>query len=305
VVASAAPATGTGAGGVGIYAYGGSASGVGQTPGLGANINGGNGSSNNIAGSDGMYVSGGSGNGSANGAPAIRAFGGAGGATGNGSVGILTGGGSGVIGGSGLQAFGVVGSGNRDGKGVVAFGSTTGAPLHIGPNGGAPPATKAHDIGDVWLTDTGTMYTCVSGGAPGTWFRVGGTNYLPTPFRLVDTRITGGPLGAGERRTFTIAPSGSAPNNVPGGGLISGVLINVTAVPAPVGHTNSYFTVLPKDAPAIPAGNDAPYSTVNWITGQLQANLVAVRVPAATGQIDVFNRAGNVDLIIDVIGFTG
>jgi hypothetical protein len=119
-----------------------------------------------------------------------------------------------------------------------------------------------------------------------------------TPVRLVDTRNgTGGFTGklhTGTVRNVQVAGRGG----VPGMGTATpptAVVLNVTAT-AP--STAGYFTVYPAGA-ALPFASD-----VNFLYGQSVPNLVVVKV-GPSGDVNVFNRIGNVHLVVDVVGWFG
>ena len=123
--------------------------------------------------------------------------------------------------------------------------------------------------------------------------------YVPiTPCRLFDTRPApdnvGGrstPIGSGE--TFTLQVRGANGNcDIPAEAV--GVAMNTTAVN---GTLNSYLTVYPTDAPQPLA------SSLNWVAGQGPSpNQLNVTL-AADGRISLFNNAGNVDVIGDIVGY--
>ena len=118
-----------------------------------------------------------------------------------------------------------------------------------------------------------------------------------TPCRLVDTRaanVVGGratPVAAQEIVSFAVwGTNGNCtiPNTA------TGIATNVTAVNP---NANSYLTVFPADA-AQPVT-----SNLNWTpTSPPTPNQVTVGLSAA-GAIKVFNNAGSIDIIIDIVGY--
>lgn len=114
------------------------------------------------------------------------------------------------------------------------------------------------------------------------------------PFRLVDTRTgLGAPaaaLGAGE--TLVIDPTGTG--GVPGTG-VTGVVANVTVTGA---TADSHLTVWPDGEPMPLA------SSLNWPAGATRANLVTVKT-GADGDLALTNNAGEVDVLVDVVGWLG
>lgn len=123
--------------------------------------------------------------------------------------------------------------------------------------------------------------------------------YVPiTPCRLFDTRVTPDNVGAratplGQGETFTLQVRGANGNcDIPAGAV--GVAMNTTAVN---GTSNSYLTVYPADAERPLA------SSLNWVAGQGPSpNQLNVTL-AGDGQISMFNNAGSVDVIGDIVGY--
>ncbi|HEX6357600.1 hypothetical protein [Actinophytocola sp.] len=112
-----------------------------------------------------------------------------------------------------------------------------------------------------------------------------GAKFTPVPpKRTLDTRLTGGPLGAGTTRVVDLA--GSIPASA------TAVTVNLTATNA----TASTFVT------AWPTGAAKPNaSSLNLPAGDTRPNLVTVAV--ADRKVSLNNLAGSVDLIVDVTGF--
>lgn len=110
------------------------------------------------------------------------------------------------------------------------------------------------------------------------------------PARVLDTRTAlgghPGPLGAGGRYSLTVGGAG----NVPAAG-VAAVLLNVTAADA---TDWSYLRLTP-------AGAGGTTSSLNFGPGAPTCNRVLVAV--AGGAIDIYNSAGGVDVIVDVVGW--
>jgi hypothetical protein len=116
-----------------------------------------------------------------------------------------------------------------------------------------------------------------------------------TPTRILDTRSTdGGPIGG---------PSGSigagAVREVKAAGVTpvpadaTGVVLNITAVNA---TASSFITVWP-------TGTNRPNaSTLNPAQGQTRFNSATVLLGTG-GSFSVYHSAGNVDVLIDVVGY--
>ena len=124
-------------------------------------------------------------------------------------------------------------------------------------------------------------------GAPGS----GSELHAVTPGRVFDTRDAArSPVGPGV--TTTVALRGVAP--LPASG-VSSVVVNITSVDA---TAPSYLTVWP-------SGTARPVaSTVNPAPGRTTANLAVVPL-GVDGSISMFNAAGQVDVVVDVLGWFG
>ncbi|MCB1249087.1 MAG: M4 family metallopeptidase [Acidimicrobiales bacterium] len=125
------------------------------------------------------------------------------------------------------------------------------------------------------------------------YYKASGSAFVPVkPARILDSRFgTGGyntPWGAAVQRTVTINGQGGVP---PAGA--TAVVLNVTAVGA----------TAPSHVTAWPNGVSMPVaSNLNFSTGQTIPNLVVVGIGSG-GQIRLFNNAGSVHLIADVVGY--
>ncbi|MFI6264330.1 hypothetical protein [Micromonospora sp. NPDC051006] len=121
---------------------------------------------------------------------------------------------------------------------------------------------------------------------------VSGTYYPVAPARLMDTREgLGAPkakLGPGQKVDLQVTGRGG----VPASGVGSAVL-NVTVTgPTAAGFLTVY-----------PAGEARPNaSSINFTAGWLGSNNVTVKLGAG-GKVSVFNLAGNVDVVVDLVGF--
>lgn len=112
-----------------------------------------------------------------------------------------------------------------------------------------------------------------------------------TPFRLLDTRTTGGPLGPAATRSMGVSGGGSP---VPPAG-VGAVAINMTVAE---GTAYSYVTIFP-------AGQAVPTaSNVNFAPGQQIANLTQVAL-GQSASITVYNSVGFVQVILDIVGWYG
>lgn len=114
------------------------------------------------------------------------------------------------------------------------------------------------------------------------------------PSRVVDTRsgvgTTAGAIGPGATRTVDLTGVGG----VPASG-VTAVVANITVT----GTTSaSHLTLWPN------GGSRPGVSNLNWGPGTTVANLATVPV-AADGTVSIFNNAGDVQVIVDVVGWYG
>lgn len=122
--------------------------------------------------------------------------------------------------------------------------------------------------------------------------------YVPiAPCRLLDTRATSTvgpratPLGADAVYSPTVrGTNGNC--TIPAGAI--GIMMNTTATN---GTEGSFLTVYPADAPRPTA------SSLNWVGGASPTpNEIAVKL-SADGKISLYNFAGTVDVIGDIVGY--
>jgi hypothetical protein len=139
---------------------------------------------------------------------------------------------------------------------------------------------STHVLADVvgWYDETGTG---------------GGRYNALTPDRILDTRngigATKAPLGADGKLDLVV--TGKA--GVPASG-VSAVVVNLTATNQ---TSEGYLTLWP-------TGSTTPdVSNLNFTAGNTVANLATVGVNQTTGAISVFNKFGNTDVILDVLGW--
>jgi Cysteine-rich secretory protein family len=158
-------------------------------------------------------------------------------------------------------------------RAVVGVGS--GGLVDIGNAGGSVDLVV--DISG-WFTDT-------SGVNGATFFGV-------VPARILDTRTTGIMLGAGAVRPVQVAGRGGVPA-MGSAGSPTAVVANVTVTST---SAASYLTAWPEGS-ALPLASD-----LNWTVGGTVPNLVVVAL-GPSGAVDLFNAAGNTDVIVDVVGY--
>ncbi len=111
-----------------------------------------------------------------------------------------------------------------------------------------------------------------------------------TPVRLLDTRTDGGVAQAVGQVPLILPIAGM--QGVPSSGVVA-VVLNVTATEP---SHNGFVTVFP-------SGEERPVaSNLNTVAGQTRANLVMAKI-GADGAVALYNSAGAVHLIADVVGY--
>lgn len=226
-----------------------------------------------------------------------------------------TGAAKGAVGASGMVVLTVAGRGTVPATGVTAVAlNVTAADESAGgfvtayPDGTARPT--ASSLNAVRETPVATMVVVPLGadgkvdlfnGSPGTtdliadvvgYFSAGSaTNYVPvTPYRAFDTRHT----AAVAPRTVVTEPV-SRPDGVANGiGNAQAAVLNTTVADTTNGGVGTMF------------GADDPQptaSSLNWVTGQVVANLTMPRVDG-TQRVKFFNNSdGSTDVVGDVLGY--
>jgi RHS repeat-associated protein len=156
------------------------------------------------------------------------------------------------------------------------------------PTGLTNGASQTFDVANELLTST------ASSPAPGS-----GPSYTPlVPARILDTRAGqttidnqfagGGPVGPDSEIDLTVVSRGGVPSSG-----VSAVVVNITAT-EPTDPT--FVTVWPAGEPRPLASN------LNVAASQTVPNLVTAKV-GTNGQIAIYNLAGSVHLIADVVGW--
>jgi hypothetical protein len=119
-----------------------------------------------------------------------------------------------------------------------------------------------------------------------------GARLVPvSPARILDTRINQGavgPVGQGGTINLRVRGMGGVPTS-----NVTGVVLNVTATGPTAG---TFVTVYPDDIARPLASN------LNLTPGMTRPNLVMVKV-GANGGVNLFNLAGSVHLVADVVGY--
>jgi hypothetical protein len=217
----------------------------------------------------------------------------------------------GVANSAGPQQVGVVGwSRKANGTGVVGFTGPAGAyggeffggvaEVRLRPGGAAPiTLTNAHQVGELYEDETGTLWICIAAGSPGTWRELAGPTssgafHAIAPQRVYDSRPDR-KLVPGTDRVISVADSlGGVADVVPAGATAVAATITVTETE---GASGGFVSIRPGDAP------DNGTSSINWWgVGQTLATTVIVGVDA-TRQLIALPGPSATHLIIDVTGY--
>ena len=116
----------------------------------------------------------------------------------------------------------------------------------------------------------------------------GARYHAVTPSRILDTRMSGTPLGAAATMDLQVTGQGGIPATG-----VSAVVVNVT-VTNPTAP--SYLTVFP-------SGESMPLAAnLNYVAGNTVPNLVTAKLGTG-GRLSIYNAAGSTDVIADVAGW--
>ncbi|HEY1570465.1 MAG TPA: hypothetical protein VGG05_03915 [Pseudonocardiaceae bacterium] len=130
----------------------------------------------------------------------------------------------------------------------------------------------------------------VAGAAPAQAATTGSTYVSLTPTRILDTRSTGGAIGANVSRTLKVTGLAGIPTDPT---QVSAIVANVTAIG---GSLPSFLTVYPAGTPLPTASN------IDFTKGETVANMVISQV-SGVGTIDIYNHVGSVNVVVDVTGY--
>lgn len=114
-----------------------------------------------------------------------------------------------------------------------------------------------------------------------------------TPYRVLDTRRTDTPLGPADAIEVPIRGRAGVPDDA----SVVGVVVNLTAVNDLVASQDTYLSVVPELPNGVPST-----STLNLHAGTIRP--VGAIVPLGqNGSVVVFNRSGDVHVLVDVMGY--
>ena len=180
-------------------------------------------------------------------------------------------------------AFGPDTTATFDGSPITISNRTSTSFTFVTPAGPVGGATDLVQATDALGTSTTLTYTYL-----------GLSNYTPVnPYRILDTRNTGGLLGPGVIRSLQVTGVGSG-TQIPADATAA--VLNVTEVS---GSASSLLTVFPYGTITPTASN------LNFAAHTVIANLVTVTLGEHTNQgwIDIYNALGSVNVVVDVEGY--
>ncbi|HSB86011.1 MAG TPA: hypothetical protein VLD86_06880 [Ilumatobacteraceae bacterium] len=216
----------------------------------------------------------------------------------------------GVASGNGNQAIGIIGwSKKPNGTGVIGFTGGAGAyggeffgglaELRLRPGGAAPiTLANAHQVGEMYEDQDGTLWICTTAGTPGTWREIAGSTtagafHAIEPRRIYDSR-PGNKLAPGDDRVISVAnATDGTPDVVPAKATAVALTVTITETEG----TGGFVAV----RPAGTAYHGT--SSINWFgPGQSLATTVITGVDSDR-QITL--RAGSqpTQIIVDVTGY--
>lgn len=216
----------------------------------------------------------------------------------------------GVASGNGTQGIGVVGwSKKPNGTGLVGFTGGAGAyggeffgglaEVRLRPGGAAPiTLTNAHQAGELYEDQDGTLWICTAAGSPGTWREIAGTStagafHAITPRRVYDSR-PGGRLSPGDDRTVSVANATD--------GTLDVVPVKATAVALTVTVTetegNGGFVAV---RPGATVYNGT--SSINWFGPNQNLATTVITGVDADRQITLRGGVAGTQIIVDVTGY--
>jgi hypothetical protein len=108
------------------------------------------------------------------------------------------------------------------------------------------------------------------------------------PNRVLDTRLTGTPVGPGQAPTFVVAGAGGVPSSGAAAVIMNTTVTNPTSA--------GYLTVFPASA------SKPNSSNLNFVAGQTVPNLVMTGL-SPSGAVKYYNFMGFTDVVFDVSGY--
>ena len=216
----------------------------------------------------------------------------------------------GVASGNGNQGIGIIGWSKKAlGTGVVGFTGGAGAyggeffgglaEVRLRPGGAAPiTLTNAHQVGEMYEDQDGTLWICTAAGSPGTWREIAGATtagsfHAIAPRRVYDSRSSS-KLVPDQDRTVSVANSTD--------GTLDVVPIKATAVALTVTITETEGTGgFVAVRPAGSAYNGT--SSINWWAPNQSFATTVITGLDADRQITLRAGAQRTQIIVDVTGY--
>jgi hypothetical protein len=216
----------------------------------------------------------------------------------------------GVASGNGNQGIGIIGwSKKANGTGVVGFTGGAGAyggeffgglaEVRLRPGGAAPiTLTNAHQVGEMYEDQDGTLWICTAAGSPGTWREIAGATtagsfHAIAPRRVYDSRASS-KLSPGEDRWISVANATD--------GTLDVVPSKATAVALTVTVTETEGT---GGFVAVRPGGTVYNSTssINWFGPNQNLATTVITGVDTDRQITLLAGAQHTHIIVDVTGY--
>ena len=151
-----------------------------------------------------------------------------------------------------------------------------------------PPAATVSDF-----LDMGAFDSLGGGGGANLYQYLSLASYVPlSPFRILDTRATGGGGALGPGAIRFVQVSGVGPTPVPDDA--TAFVLNITEVNGTAASLLTVYSAGPSSRPNA--------SNLNFAAHTVIANLVTVATPQG-GAIDIYNALGTVNVLVDVEGY--
>ena len=151
-----------------------------------------------------------------------------------------------------------------------------------------PPAATVSDF-----LDMGAFDSLGGGGGANLYQYLSLASYVPlSPFRILDTRATGGGGALGPGAIRFVQVSGVGPTPVPDDA--TAFVLNITEVNGTAASLLTVYSPGPSSRPNA--------SNLNFAAHTVIANLVTVATPQG-GAIDIYNALGTVNVLVDVEGY--
>ena len=216
----------------------------------------------------------------------------------------------GVASGNGNQGIGIIGwSKKANGTGIVGFTGGAGAyggeffgglaEVRLRPGGAAPVTlTNAHQVGEMYEDQDGTLWICTVAGSPGTWREIAGPTtagafHAIEPRRVYDSR-SGSKLSPAQDRTIPVANATDGTLDVvPGKATAVALTVTVTETEG----TGGFVAVRPGST--VYNGT----SSINWFGPNQSLATTVITGVDADRQITLSAGAQNTHVVIDVTGY--